>query len=62
MNCGCEHKRLASERERIRRLAKAFAITEETTVAMYRNEDDTYGFEPIDRVGKKEIVEYITPY
>ena len=62
MSCGCENKRLGSELERARRLAKAFAIEQEITVALYRNEDGTYRFCPIDTEIDKTIIEYITPY
>lgn len=61
MSCACEHKRLAEELERIRRLAKAYARVESATVVVFRNEDGTYGFCPCDE-NEKEIVEYITPY
>lgn len=62
MSCACENKRMGQEYERIRRLAKAWAIMEEVTVVMYKNSDGTYGFtSALDKVGKP-IVEYITPY
>lgn len=62
MNCGCMNRKLGAEIERIRRLAKGFAESENTTVAIYRNEDGTYGFLPIDKETDKPIIEYITPY
>lgn len=62
MNCGCENRRLASEKERIRRLAKSFAEMEGTTVALYMNEDGTYGFLPVSKVTQNKIIEYITPF
>lgn len=62
MSCGCMNKKLGSERERIRRLAKAFAQMEGILVAVYRNDDGTYGFCPTDNDITKPIIEYITPY
>lgn len=62
MSCGCENQRMSSERERMRRLAKALAKMEDATVALYRNEDGTYGFALASTEIKKPIVEYITPY
>ena len=44
MSCACEHKKLASEYNRMLRLAKATAKLDEKTVALYKNEDGTYGF------------------
>ena len=44
MSCACEHKKMSSEYERILRLAKAFAQLEEDTVAIYANDDGTYGY------------------
>lgn len=61
MSCACEHKRLASEYERMRRLAKAAAKLRDKTVALYKNDDGTYGF-TTDTDSDKSIVEYITPY
>ena len=61
MSCACEHKKLSSEYERMRRLAKATACMNECTVALYRNEDGTYGIST-DEKPDKEIVEYITQY
>ena len=53
---------MGSEIERIRRLAKAWAITEEVTVVIYRNDDGTYGFTSASSEVGKPIIEYITPY
>lgn len=61
MSCGCEHKKLASEYERMRRLAKATARLQENTVALYRNDDGTFGISP-DLEIKKNVMEFITPY
>lgn len=61
MSCACEHKRLASEYDRMRRLAKAAAKLRGKTVALYKNDDGTYGF-TTDTDSDKSIVEYITPY
>jgi hypothetical protein len=41
MSCACEHKKLASEYERMHRLAKMNAILYKKTVALYKNEDGT---------------------
>lgn len=61
MSCACENKRLAGERERMRRLAKGAAEIEGKTVALFAKEDGTYGFSVEPSPGK-HIVEYITPY
>mgnify|MGYP000678332839 CR=1 FL=1 len=61
MSCACEHKKLASEYNRMLRLAKATAKLDEKTVALYKNEDGTYGF-TTDTEIDKQIVEYISPY
>lgn len=61
MSCVCEHKKLASEYNRMWRLAKATAKLHEKTVALYQNEDGTYGF-TIETEIDKPIVEYISPY
>lgn len=61
MSCGCEHKKLASEYERMRRLAKATARLQENTVVLYRNDDGTFGISPDIEI-KKNVVEFITPY
>lgn len=62
MSCGCEHKKLGGEIERIKRLAKAYAKMEDTTVAIYSNPDGTYGFCISSVEISKPIVEYITQY
>lgn len=62
MSCACEHKRMSSEYERILRLAKAFAQLEEDTVAIYANDDGTYGFCLASLEIDKTIIEYISPY
>lgn len=61
MSCGCEHKKLASEYERMRRLAKATARLQENTVVLYRNDDGTFGISP-DLEIMKNVMEFITPY
>lgn len=60
MSCACEHKKLASEYERMHRLAKMNAILYKKTVALYKNEDGTYGF-TTEAETDKTIVEYISP-
>lgn len=62
MSCACENKRMGQEIDRIRRLAKAWAIMEDTTVAIYRKDDGTYGFASISNEIGKPIVEYVTPF
>lgn len=62
MSCGCENKRLGREIDRVRRLAKGFATVQNVTVAVYRNEDGTYGFCDTAKEITKPIIEYITPY
>lgn len=61
MSCACEQKKLASEYERMRRLAKATAELNDKTVVLYQNEDGTYGF-TTDIEIDKPIIEYISPY
>ncbi len=64
MSCACEHKKLGSDLDRIRRLAKAIAKMEQCTVAIVRNDDGTYGFCAIKEniTITKPIVEYISEY
>lgn len=62
MSCDCEHKKLGGEIDRIRKLAKAYAQMEDTTVAIYSNPDGTYGFCSISVEINKPIVEYITQF
>lgn len=61
MSCGCEQKKLASEYERMRRLAKATARLQGVTVALCRNGDGTYSI-ATDLETDKPIIEFITPY
>ena len=53
---------MSSEYKRILRLAKAFAQLEEDTVAIYANDDGTYGFCLASIEIDKTIIEYISPY
>lgn len=62
MSCACEHKKLGSEYQRIRKLAKALAVMQNDTVALYKNEDGTYGFSVISETVTKPILEFISPY
>ncbi len=62
MSCGCENKRLSAERERIRRLAKAWAVMEQAVAVLYKKADGTYGFAPESENVDVEIIELITPY
>lgn len=61
MGCACEHKRLAGELDRIRRLAKIAAALDGVTYAVYDNGDGTYGFCAAAEARKK-IVEYVSKY
>lgn len=62
MSCGCENKKMSREEERIRRLAKAWAVNEGETVALYINADGTYGFTSDLEQSEITIVEFLTPY
>lgn len=62
MSCECENRRLGAERERIYRIAKAWAAAENITVALYKNEDGTYGFASVHDCDSKQIEEFISPY
>lgn len=62
MSCACENKKIASDLDHIRALAKAFATAEQETIALFQNEDGTYGFCPINETIDKPIIEYITEY
>lgn len=61
MSCACENRRYSGEYERIRQLAKALAILENCTVALFRKDDGTFDF-TIDIDIDKPIVEFISPY
>lgn len=62
MSCACEHKKLGSDLDRIRKLAKAFAQMEQKTVAITQNDDGTYGFCVLSDEISKPIIEYISEY
>lgn len=62
MSCACEHKKLSSEIDRIRRLAKATAKLHGCEVVLYRNEDGTYNFADINTDIDKPIIEIISQY
>ncbi|MDE7440937.1 MAG: hypothetical protein K2M69_02070 [Muribaculaceae bacterium] len=53
---------MSREEERIRRLAKAWAVNEGETVALYINADGTYGFTSDLEQSEITIVEFLTPY
>lgn len=53
---------MATERERIRRLAKAWAMVEKETAVLYKKADGTFGFAPAKSEIKHPIIEYITAY
>lgn len=56
------NRRMSQEIDRIRRLAKAFAMSEGVTVAIYRNGDGTYNFATVSNASNRQIIEYVTPY
>lgn len=61
MSCACENKRLGEERERLYRLAKAFAKMENVTAVIFRKENGSLDFAPAsDEI--ENIIEFITPY
>ncbi len=62
MSCACENKRFGQEKDRIRRLAKAWAKMENKTAVIIKNEDGTYIFIPAPDTLRNDIVEYVTPY
>lgn len=62
MSCACEHKKLSSEYERMKRLAKACARLQEQTVGLYKNPDDTYAFCVVTETSDKQFLEYLSPY
>lgn len=62
MSCACENRKMASDLDRIRRLAKAFAKIEGADVAVLCNSDGTYSFQLASLPTDKTIVEYVTPY
>ncbi|MCF0219321.1 MAG: hypothetical protein HUK14_06025 [Muribaculaceae bacterium] len=62
MSCACENKKIGSDLDRIRKLAKAFALTEQATVVLFQNQDGTYGFCPLTEKITKPIIEYISEY
>lgn len=53
---------MASQYERIRRIAKAWSRMEDAVAVIFRNEDGTFGFVSAAENIQKPIVEYITPY
>ena len=61
MSCACEHKKMSSEYERMKKLAKTTARIHEQTVALYQNDDGTYDF-TTDTEINKPIIEFISPY
>lgn len=61
MSCSCENKRLSSDYERIRRLAKSAAKLNGETVGIYKKDDGTFGLAN-ETERDKSIIEYITPY
>lgn len=59
MSCGCENKRKASEYDRMRRLAKTFAVMRQHVVELRKSSDGTYSFNSLGENGRGEIVEFI---
>lgn len=64
MSCACEHKKLSSEYDRIRKLAKGLARIENHIVVVFANPDGSYSFcrDDAPECENRKIVEYITPY
>lgn len=62
MSCACEYRKYTEQINNIRRLAKLMAIDENVTIAIYKNDDGTYGFNKEEYCENKNIVEYISPY
>lgn len=61
MSCACENTRMSKERDRMRRLAKAFAIIENVTAVIYKKDNGMLDFAPAsDEI--ENIIEFITPY
>ena len=60
MGCGCEHRKLRSDRDRVSELARKAAVMEGCIYVVYVRSDGTYGFDKyvpgMDVPG--EIVEY----
>ena len=60
MGCGCEHRKLLSERERVSDLARKAAVMDQCMYGVYKKKDGTYGFDRWEP-GKPipgEVVEY----
>lgn len=62
MSCGCDNRRKSQELDRQRGLAKKLAMMEDEAVAIYLNEDGTYGFDVVSKEIDKKIIEYVTQY
>lgn len=60
MGCGCEHRKLLGERERISELARKAAVLDRCMYVVYRKPDGTYAFDRYDpdREVPGEVVEY----
>lgn len=62
MSCACEHRKMASDLERIRKLAKGCARLEDKVFIIFKRDDGTYGFQSESEEIDKPIIEYITPF
>ena len=62
MSCGCENRRKSQELDRQRKLAKKLAMMEDEAVAIYLNDNGTYGFAGVSEEIDKKIIEYVTQY
>lgn len=62
MSCMCEQKQLQSDYQRMRKLAKALAMLENSTVEIWKNADGTYQYGVIGTAGSNTVIEYITDY
>lgn len=58
MSCACQNKKLASELDRISRLARKMAIIEQCIYEVRKHDDGTYSFNKKGNGTKGKIVEY----
>lgn len=58
MSCGCENKKVMSERERVSDLARKAAILDGCVYVVYLKSDGTYAFDKDGTEIKGTVVEY----
>ena len=58
MSCACQNKKLASELERISKLARKMAIIEQCVSEIRKHSDGTYSYNKLGYGSKGEVVEY----